>query len=106
MVTLIKEKRNGNIKGRACANGSKQRYTMNEDLNVSSPTVSMDALFTTLLVAANNNQDVATFGVPRAFLQPEMPKRDGKLLLKLKGIFVDIMCEVNPEYICTVNYKK
>ena len=31
-------------------------------------------------------------------LQPELPHNSNKLLLKLKGIFVDIMCNVNPEF--------
>ena len=75
MVTLIKEKCNGDIKGRACADGSKQLYTMNEDVHVSSSTVSLDALFTTLLVDANKNQDVATFGVPGVFFTARNVKK-------------------------------
>ena len=99
MVTLIKEKRNGDIKGRACADGSKQRYSMNEETNVSSPTVSTEALFTTLIIDAHEKRHVATFDVQGAFLQPELQSStDDTILLKMKGIFVDIMCDVNPEY--------
>ena len=44
--------------------------------------------------------DIATFDVPGAFLQAILSKGDKneRLLLKLNGEFVDIMCEVNPEY--------
>ena len=49
-VTLIKEKRNGDIKGRACADGSRQKYEFGK--NLSSPTVSLEALFTTWIIYA------------------------------------------------------
>ena len=75
-VTLIKEKRNGDIKGRACAIGSKQRRYLKEDESVASPTLSVDALFATLMIDADEGRDVATFDVPGAFLQPEMPEND------------------------------
>ena len=40
---------------------------------------------------------VATFDVPGAYLQTDLP--EGKFeLLKLEGISVDIMWEINPEY--------
>ena len=35
-----------------------------------------------------------------------MPLTEGKVLLKLKGEFVDIMCEVNDAYKTTVIYEK
>ena len=34
-----------------------------------------------------------------------MPKKDGKVLLKLRDIFVDIMCDVNTEYRETILYE-
>ena len=49
-VTLIKEKRNGDIKGRACADGNRQKYEFGK--HVSSPTVSLEELFTTLIINA------------------------------------------------------
>ena len=39
-VNLIKEKRDGSIKGRTCANGAKQRRFLKPEDNISSPTVS------------------------------------------------------------------
>ena len=104
-VTLIKEKRNGDLKGRACADGRKQRKYINKEIDVSAPTMSLEAFISTLLIDASENRDVATFDVTGAFLQPELPENDEKVLLKLKGIFVDIMCETNPEYTETVIYE-
>lgn len=105
-VTLINHKHDGKIKGRTCADGRKQRHSMDEFTNVASPTVSVDALFSTLVVYAMEERDVAIFDVKGAFLQPEMPKGSETVLLKLKDMFVDIMCSVNPEYEKTLIYEK
>jgi hypothetical protein len=97
-VNLIKEKRSGVIKGRTCANGSKQKRYLKRGETISSPTVSVEALMGTLAIDIKEGRDVAIFDVPGAYLQAAMPK-DKKVLMKLRGQFVDIMCEVNPEYL-------
>ena len=104
-VNLIKQKRCGKIKGRTCADGSKQRATLPEGETVYSPTVSTEGLLTTMMIAAHEKRDTATFDVPGAFLQAEMPK-DKQVLLKLTGEFVDIMCDVNEEHKPNVIYEK
>ena len=48
-VNLIKEKRDGTIKGRTCPDGRKQRHLYDRS-NTASPTVSADALFLTVIV--------------------------------------------------------
>ena len=65
----------------------------------------MEALFTTLIIDAKESRDIATFDVPGAFIQPELPKGTIMVLLKLKGIFVNIMCEANEEYRENITYK-
>jgi len=75
---LITEKRDGRIKGRTCAN------------------VSLEALIATLIIDVYEERDVATFDVPGAYLHAEMDK--DRVFMKLRGQFVDIMCDVNPEY--------
>jgi len=107
-VNLIKEKRDGKIKGRTCANGSKQRQYLKDGENVYSPTCAMESLMTTLIIDALEKRDVAIFDVPGAFLQTEMPK-DKNVLLVIRDEFVDILCEVNPQYkehVRIVNGKK
>ena len=50
-----------------------------------------------MLIEAFKGQRVFTFDVPGVYLQTDLP--EGKFaLLNLEGIFVDIICEVNPEY--------
>ena len=107
-VNLIKEKRCGKIKGRTCANGSRQREFLKEDESVSSPTCAMESLIATLVIDAYEGRDVGVYDVPGAFLQSDIPK-DKKLLMTIRGEFVDIMCDVNPEYkehVRVVNGKK
>ena len=49
-INLIKKKRDGTIKGRKCADGSKQHLYLKEYERVASPTVSLEELFTTILI--------------------------------------------------------
>eukprot|EP00957_Ditylum_brightwellii_P112103 8547613-Ditylum_brightwellii.AAC.1 len=62
-VNLIKEKRNGKIKDRTCANGSKQWKYLKEDESVASPTVSAEALFTSLIIDTMEGRDIAVLDV-------------------------------------------
>jgi hypothetical protein len=59
--------------------------------------VSNEALLGTLVIDALEERDVAIFDVPGAYLQAEMPK-EKNMLMKFRDEFVDIMCDVNPEY--------
>ena len=93
-VNLIKEKRNGVLKGRHCANGSKQRpwYEKHE---TSSPALNVDALILTLIVDAVEGRDVATADVAGAYLNAIMEEF---VVLKLVGEDATLMCEVHPPF--------
>ena len=99
-VNLIKEKWNGVIKGRMCADRSGQRKYLKQDESVASPTASLDSLFVSLLIDAYERRDVGTYDVPGAYLHAELLPRENNeiILMKLTDRFVDIMCEVNPEH--------
>ena len=45
-----------------------------------------------------------TFDVPGAYLHEYMPNYN-RILINLRGYFVDIVCQVNPEYEQHVGYK-
>ena len=47
---------------------------------------------------------MTNLNVPVAYLNTDMPK-DNKILMKLRGDFVDIMFQVNPEYEQNVRYE-
>ena len=56
------------------------------------------------MIDAHEGHDVAIADVPDAYLYAEFP--EGKnVILKLNGVFVGIMCDVNPEYKNHVIYK-
>ena len=63
-INLIKEKWNGDIKGRSCVDGSKQRKYLKQDESMSSPTASLESLLVTLLINTYKGRDVATYDVP------------------------------------------
>ena len=106
-INIIKEKRNGTLKGRTCADGSSQRQYLKQDESVASPTASLESILTTLLIDAHEGRDVAIFDVPGAYLQADLNAGDDKerVILKLTGDFVDIMCQVNPEHTVNVIYE-
>ena len=104
-VNLIKEKRNGDIKGRSCADGRKQRalYTKGE---MSSPTLSSESLLMLLCVDAIEERDTAFCDVAGAYLNALMKDL---VHMKLTGEVVDIMCSLDSsyrEYVVTENGKK
>ena len=71
-INLIKEKRSRTIKGRVCADVRPQRcYITKED--ASSPTISLESLFASLIINAHEGIDVVIFYVPRANLNADMP---------------------------------
>ena len=57
-----------------------------------------------LLVNSFENRDVAVFDVTGAYLNADIPENKFAIL-KIEGEFVDIMCNVNPEYLNDVRYK-
>ena len=103
-INLIKEKRDGSLKGRSCANGSKQRRFLKSDEVYSSPTVSNEGFLATTVIDAVEERDVGVADVPGAYLHAEFPK-DKKVILRLVGVFVDIMCKANPDYKQYVAYE-
>ena len=66
--------------------------------------VSMEDLFFTLIIDTHEGRKVATFDVPGAYSHADIPKYES-ILMKLRGNFVDTMCQVNPEYDQNVRYE-
>eukprot|EP00978_Attheya_sp_CCMP212_P042400 scaffold257852_cov32-Attheya_sp.AAC.1 len=67
-LMFLKKKSSGQIKGRGCADGRKQRkYTPKED--ASSPTVAIESVMLTSVIDAKEGRDVATVDIPGAFMQ-------------------------------------
>ena len=94
LVNPIKEKRTGKIKGRTCANGSKQRSFLKYGEDFASPTISLEDIFSSLLIDSHEGRDIATFDIPVTYLHANIPE-DKQILLKIQDEFVDIMCDFN-----------
>ena len=71
-----------------------------------SPTVSLVSILATLAIDAYEGRDVAIVDVQWAYLYVDIPQTEGKkVLLKLKGVFLDIMCSVSKEFTHHVVYE-
>jgi hypothetical protein len=93
-VNLIKEKRNGDINGRMCADGSVQR-SLEDKFETTSPTVANDALMYSLIIDTKERRNVATADVVGSYLNTDM---EDFTLMKLSGEAVGIMVQVNKDY--------
>ena len=66
-LMFLKKKRDGAIKGRGCADGRKQRDYIDKS-ETSSPTISTEAVFIIISIAAKEGRDVASVDIPGAFM--------------------------------------
>ena len=92
-LMFLTEKRSGEVKARACANGSAQRTHIAKE-EAAAPTVSPDAIFVQATIYAHENRDVATCDIPGAFLQADNPDY---VLMRLDGILAELMVQVDPK---------
>ena len=88
----LKQKRTGQIKGRGCADGQRQRLYSNKE-DASSPTVAIESVMLTSIIDASEKRDVATVDIPGAFLQASM---DEVVHMKITGTMVDILEALQP----------
>ena len=93
-INLIKEKRDGRIKGRTVADGRPQR-SLYDKSETASPTVSIDALMLSLMIDAKEKRNVATADVVGAYLKANMKDF---VIMKFTGKAVRMMCEMNSDY--------
>ena len=93
-LLFITEKRNGDIKARKVADGSKQRsYDGYDKSDGSSPTVTTDSIFLTGVVDAKEGREVAILDIANAFLHAE---NDERILILLRGKLVKMMVKIDP----------
>jgi hypothetical protein len=100
-ISVIKEKRDGTLKGRTCADGSSQQGKFSKS-ETGSPTIANDALFLTVMTDAFEERDVGTADVGGAYLHAYMKQF---ISMRFVGWAVDLLCDVNPEYAKFVVYE-
>jgi hypothetical protein len=92
-LMFLKRKRTGDIKGRGCADGRKQRAWTDKD-EATSPTIATEAVFLTAVIDAYERRDAAIVDVPGAFMQADM---DELVLVRFTGVMVDLLLEIDYE---------
>ncbi len=92
-LMFLTEKRSGEVKARACANGIFQTQHVAKE-EAAAPTVTTEAIFIQSTIYANENRNVATCVIPGAFLQADNPDY---VLMRLDGILAELMVKVAPK---------
>lgn len=93
-LIFLTEKRDGRVKARTCANGSKQREWMSKE-DTSSPTVNLQSIFLTCAIEAHEDCEVAIVDIPNAF--PQTPHEGEKVIMKIRGELALLLVKTNPE---------
>jgi len=70
LLIFLKEKQDGNVKARLCANGSVQREHVAKE-EAAAPTVALESVFVTATIDAKEKREVVTIDIPGAFLHAD-----------------------------------
>jgi hypothetical protein len=91
-LMFLKEKRDGSVKGRSCADGRNQRDNdVPED--VTSSTVALESVLIAATIDAFKGRDVAIVDVPGAFLRADM---DEEVIMTIRGRLAELMVKAAP----------
>lgn len=94
-MMFIVEKRNGDLKARKCAVGSKQRtFDGYNKAQWASPTVSMDGVILTSAIDVHEGRHTATLDLPGAYLNAD---NNEETIMLLKGRLAKLMVQVDPK---------
>jgi hypothetical protein len=96
---FLGEKRCGTVKGRMVYNGKPIREWLSREDSVS-PTAALESIMLTAVIDAHEERDVMTCGIPNAFIQvlmPEVKDGDERVMMKITGVLVDMLVELNLE---------
>ena len=99
-LIFLTEKRDGRIKARTVADGSKQRLWMTKE-EAASPTVDLKSLFLSAVLDAKEGREVAVIDIPNdAFtltMNEKLKESHETDLMKIKGRLADMLVEMAPE---------
>jgi hypothetical protein len=98
-LMFLGEQRDGTVKGRMVYNGKPTREWLSRE-DSASPTAALESIMLTAVIDAHEERDVMTCDIPDAFIQALMPKvKDGdeRRMMKITGVLVDMVDELNPE---------
>ena len=92
LIMVIKEKRDGKVKGRGVADGSGQMGYIDE-LDAMSPTVSTEALLIPCAIEVHERRTVLTVDIPGAYLHCLM---DTEEYVLIEGVLVELYLKADP----------
>jgi hypothetical protein len=98
-LMFLTEKRDKSIKGRMVANGRPSRAWLDRG-DSASPTAALESILLTTAIDAKEGRDMLSADVPNAFIQTPMPVTkpgEARVMLKIKGILVDLLVKLAPE---------
>ena len=98
-LMFLTEKRDKTIKGRMVYNGKPTREWLTRE-DSASPTAALESILITLVIDTHEGHDIMTADVPNAFVQTTMPEpKKGKerVIMKIAGVLVDMLVQLNPE---------
>ena len=60
------------------------------------------------MIEAKQGQNAMILDIPNAFVQTTIPQgeKDEKIIMKIRGVFVDLLLEIDPGYTKTMLYMK
>lgn len=93
-LMFLKRKRDGRVKGRGCSDGRGQRANAVKG-EASSPTISIEAVFLILTIAAKEGRDVIVMEISGAFLQTEL--KDERIHVRFTGRMAELLVMIDPK---------
>jgi hypothetical protein len=93
---LVIKKRTGETKARFVGGGNKQRYYLTKE-DSSSPTVATESVLLTLIVDADEKQDIAIVDIPNAFIQTRVQDKKDWVIIQIRGVVVEWLTKIAPE---------
>jgi len=92
-LIFLKEKQDGKVKARSCANGSVQREHVAKE-EAAAPTVALESVFVTATIDAKGKREVVTMDTPGAFLHAN---NNDYVIMKMKGLLAELMVKTDPK---------
>jgi hypothetical protein len=93
---FLKEKRDGETKGRTWAGRNQQRdYVSKKD--ASSPTVTTESVLLICITDAKEERDAAVIGIPNAFIQTRVEDDRDMAIIEIHVTLVDILIDIAPD---------
>ena len=72
-----------------------------EHNEVMSPTMSTEGTLLTAVIEVQEGQDITTCNIPNTFVQAHVEEKDkdgNRTIMKIRGVCVDILCEIDSIY--------